>query len=466
MDMSSSCRIVALALCGMVVGSVAAAQEPAAPASADAPALADPVLDALVQEALQANPDLLALQESVLAARARPDQARTLSDPMLSVVYTNDGWSPSLGTQDMTTLAVMGSQELPWPGKRRLRGDVAAREADQVEQQLEGARLGVVAGVKRAYSGLVLSRELLDLVREQEQVWKQIEGVARARYAVGQGAQPDVLRVQIEVTRVEQLITEQQVEAGIRVAELNRLTGRPATSPVETSTRLVLRPVEESLDAAFGRLVGISPELGNAAVAQQRASLLVALASKQFKPDFSVQAGYMNRGGLAPMWQAGVGISLPLYRKRLSSGLAEAEALARASARLAESVRLQLRFRTEERLAQLQATEKIARLYGQGIIPQGRMSVDAAVANYQSGKVPFIAVLEALTTLYADRATHLALLANHARIRASLEEASLDETSSMAPGPPGMAARGGSSLSVAEAGAAAGASMGSGRSMR
>ena len=453
--MSSSCRIVALAVCGIGLSSVAAAQEP------------DPVLDALVSEALQRNPDLLALQETVLAARARPDQARALANPMLSVVYTNDGWSPTLGTQDMTTLAFMGSQDLPYPGKRRLRGDVAAREADQVEQQLERVRLGVVAAVKRAYYDLVLSREVLDLVREQEQVWQQIEGVARARYAVGQGAQPDVLRVQIEVTRVEQLRTEQEAEGQIRVAELNRLTDRPAASPVETRARLVLRPIEEDLDRAVGRLSGISPELKNAAVAQERASLLVALASKQFKPDFSVQAGYMNRGGLDPMWQAGVGISLPLYRKRLSSGVAEAEAQVRASARLADSVRLQLRFRTEQRLAQLEATQKIARLYGQGIIPQDRMAVDAALANYQTGKVPFIAVLEALTTLYNDRATHLALLANHERTRASLEEASLEETSSMAPvGAAGMAAGGGSSLSVAGAGASADGSMGSGRSMR
>ena len=452
--MSSSSRIVALAVCGMGLAVVAAAQEP------------DPVKDALVSEALRKNPDLLALQDAVLAARARPDQARALSDPMLSVVYTNDGWSPSLGTQPMTTLGFMGSQELPWPGKRGLRGDVAAREADQVEQQLERARLGVVAAVKRAYSGLVLSRELLELVREQEQLWRQIEGVARARYAVGQGAQPDVLRVQIEVTRVEQLRTEQQAEAQIRAAELNRLTGRPATSPVETRARLVLHPIAEDLERAVERLAGISPELRSAAVVQQRASSLVALASKEFKPDFSVQAGYMNRGGLDPMWQAGVGVTLPLNRKRLSSGQAEAEAQVRASARLAEAVRLQLRYRTEERLAQLEATQKIAGLYGQGIIPQDRMAVDAAVANYQTGKVPFIAVLEALTTLYNDRATHLTLLANQARIRASLEEASLESTSSLAAaGASGMAAAGASGLGVAPAGVASGAAMSSGRSM-
>jgi outer membrane protein TolC len=126
------------------------------------------------------------------------------------------------------------------------------------------------------------------------------------------------------------------------------------------------------------------------------------------------------------MWQAGVGVSLPLYRKRLAGGVAEAEAQLRAGQQQVDSIRLQLRFRTRERLAQLEATEGMERLYGQGIVPQDEMSVEAAVANYQAGKVPFIAVLEALTTLYNDRVAHLRLIANHERIRASLEEASVE----------------------------------------
>jgi outer membrane protein TolC len=392
----------------------------------------DPLVASLVEEALARNPDVLAVREAVDAARNRPPQARSLPNPMFSVTYTNDGWSPTLGTEDMTTLAFMWEQDLPYPGKRRLRGEISAREAEQVEQRLERAGLSVAARVKRAYYALLLSRDLLDLIREQEEIWKQIEGVARARYTVGQGAQQDVLRVQIEVTRVEQLRTEQEAEVQIRVAELNRLLDRPATGPLETTAHLALRPFESGLDDTVERLSGISPELKSAGVAVERANLAVALARKELKPDFSVQGGYMNRGGLPPMWQAGFGVSVPLYRKRLSAGLAEAEAQARSLERLVESVRLQLRFRTQERLAQLQATGKIAELYRRGIVPQDRMSVDAALANYQTGKVPFIAVLEALTTLYNDRATHLKLIASHEQIRASLEEASLEETSGMA----------------------------------
>src|SRR3990170_5039955 len=313
----------------------------AAPLRAGAPpsvASEAPLLGSLIDEALARNPEVVAAQDAVSAARSRPDQARSLPNPMLSLVYTNDGWSPTLGARDMTTLAFMWGQDLPYPGKRRLRGDILAREAEQVEQQLERVRLSVAARVKRAYYGLVLSRDLLDLIREQEEIWKQIEGVARARYVVGQGAQQDVLRVQIEVTRIEQLRTEQEAEVQIRVAELNRLLDRPAVSALETQARLTVRPVEGNLDDILDRLGGISPELKSASVGVERAALAVALARKEFKPDFSVQAGYMNRGGLDPMWQAGIGISIPLYRRRLSAGLAEAEAQLRSNQSAVESV--------------------------------------------------------------------------------------------------------------------------------
>ena len=170
--MASRCRTVTIVLGAAALAGFGWAEEPAA----------DPVLEALVAEALERNPELVALRESLQGARERPAQARALPDPMLSVLYTNDGWSPSLGERDMTTLAFMASQALPRRGVRGLRAAIAEREVDLAEQQLERARLSVAADVKRAYYALALSRERLELVREQERIWRQIEGVARARY--------------------------------------------------------------------------------------------------------------------------------------------------------------------------------------------------------------------------------------------------------------------------------------------
>jgi outer membrane protein TolC len=416
---------------------LAAAGEPGATQSDD------PLLASLIEEALEKNPAVNAAREGAAAARFRPPQARSLPNPMFLTEYTNDGLSPSLGSQEMTTLAFMWGQELPYSGKRGLRADVLARAADQVDQQLERVKLSVAAAVKRAYYDLLLSRDLLELIRERQEIWRQTESVIRARYAVGRGAQPDVLRAQVEVVRIERLLVEQEAEAEIRVAELNHLLDRPAGTPLVTEARLVLSPVDEGLEEVLRRLEALSPEVKSAALGVARSELGVALAQKEFKPDFVVQGGYMNRGGLDPMWVAGLGISVPLYRERLRSGVSEAQADSRSNERLLDWVRLMLRFRTEQRLAQLEAAERIAILYSGGVIPQDRLSVDASMSSYQTGQTPFVTVLETLTTLYSDLATHLQVLANYEKIRASLEEASLEETSSLSIGGGAMPSAGG-----------------------
>jgi outer membrane protein TolC len=439
----------------LVVAGAATAQAQAAwPAPVE-----DPVLLSLIEEALSKNPDLVAARETAFAAEQRPAQARSLPNPMLSTVYTNDGWPPSLGAEDMTTLAFMASQELPVWGKRGLRGDIASREASQARYQAERAGRGLTAAVKRAYYGLLLSRHLLDLIHDQEDILTQIEGVARARYAVGQGAQTDVLRVQVEVTRIGQLRAEQEGEAEIRLAELNRLLARSAAAPVETPARLKLRPFQVELDRVVEWAAAESPEVRGSLLGIERAALAVELAKREYKPDFNVQAAYMNRGGLDPMWQAGVGITLPLYRKRLSAGVAEAEAQGRAIRGTCDSLRLQIRYRTQERLIQLKTTERMAKLYQEGIVPQDQMSVEAALANYQAGKVPFITVLEALMTLYNDRARQLRLVANHEVLLASLEEASLDATSGVALAGGSFAVGGGMSRATSDGSASMGGSV-------
>jgi outer membrane protein TolC len=446
-----SIRVVVLL---SVVGGATVAVRPLSGAEGRDPS----ALEALVAEALAHNPDALALQEAVLAARARPEQAKALPDPMVSALYVNDGWSPSLGERDMTTLGFMGSQTLPWPGKRDLRERIAAQDTVTPAERLERQRLTVAAGVQRAFWGLVLAEESLGVLREQEDVWKEAESVARARYAVGQGAQQDVLRAQVEITRFEQLRAEREAERETRLAELSRLVGREVTREAAAGTRLALRPEPRDLIALQAQAEATLPELRAGAAGVERERLAIELARRDFKPDFTVQAGYMNRGGLDPMWQAGVGLTLPIFRGRRHAAVAEAEAGRRATALQVEAVRAQVRFRTREREAQLRAAERMATVYADGLLPQARLSYEASIASYQAGKVPFLAVLEALSTLYRDRMDHLRVLAAHEWIKASIAEASLEATSEMPSG--GAAGMGALAGAFAGAGGMAGGTPG------
>jgi len=399
-------------------------------APAFAPA-AEAVLSGLVQEALARNPDLRAAEDTMRAARERPAQLSALTDPALGLIYTNEGWSPTLGATPDSSLAIMASQDLPYPGKRRLRGEIASLAADEIAQQVERMRLGISASVRRAYFRLLEARAVIALTEEQADVWKQIEGVTRARYAVGQGGQQDVLRTQVELTRVGQVLAEQASDATIGLAEINRLRDRAPETAVASPGALEEPPPIADPGAEADRIQAASPERVAAAIAVDRARRAIDLAKRESRPDFTVTGAYMSRGALDPMWQAGVTVSLPIRKARRSAAVAESEALLAAAQSRAAAVDVQLRSRTHERLAELDAARKVTALYREGIVPQDRMSVESAMASYQAGRVPFVTVLEALTTLYGDRVTLVRLLAAQSRIGISLEEASLERTADL-----------------------------------
>lgn len=87
-------------------------------------------LQDLIEQALQNNPEVKAMQRSFDMMRARVPQAKALPDPMLNIGYTGN-ITPippfDLQKNDPASGRMIGiSQELPFPGKRSLRGKVAS----------------------------------------------------------------------------------------------------------------------------------------------------------------------------------------------------------------------------------------------------------------------------------------------------------------------------------------------------
>ncbi len=393
----------------------------------------DPYLDGLVLEALQKNPELTGALSSAEAARLRIEPARTLPDPFLSFNYQNDGKSPSLGKQEMTFLGAMYSQPLPWPGKLRLAGEEAHNRAEEVKEGTVGrALLSVEARVRRAYYDYVLAKAQLDLIEDRSRSWREISDIVRERYAVGLGVQQDVLRAQIEVLRLDEARAEQTAQLATRRAEVNRALGRPQETEIRTPARLTFRPQVPDLPSLLQAVHDRSPELAGVSRAIEAARSRVSLAKKNFLPDFVASGGPMYRGGLDPMWQVGLGITLPVFAgSRQRPLLASAQADVRTEEARASSTSQELEFRTRERFENLSAVLKVARLYDEGVLPVDQLSLESAIASYRTGKVPFVTVLEALNTLYADRAISLARLAEAEKLRVAIDEADLQAGAGM-----------------------------------
>ena len=400
--------------------------------------------DALVAEALAKNPDLAAARGEAAAARARVSPAGALPDPMVTVSYENDGVAPSLGVEQMTRLSFMAQQAFPFPGKLGLQERVAKADADRSATRPERVALTLEAAVRRGYATLLEARENLRLVDEQTETWREIEEVIRARYSAGMGTQQDVLRAQSERTRLLQQRRKDEAAEESALVELRRLLYRPLDAPLPTERRLVpgdpvVPPAEEFLKMTLEA----TPELREAALAKERSRLAGELAQRNLKPDFVASAAYMNRGSLPLMWSAGVGVSVPLWAGRKQRPLiVEARNLFEAAAATEVSLRRQALARTEERLIAIRRLGDESRLDAEALLVQDQLAVDAALASYRAGSVPFVTVLEALSTRFTDRRAAVGRLADLLRAEADLREFSLEggPSSAAMPKPPTLSA--------------------------
>jgi outer membrane protein TolC len=410
----------------------------------------DPALDRLLRQAAERNPEASQARAAVEAERRRVPQAGALPDPVLSLGIQNDGFkSIEIGEMETSFVSIGASQTLPWPGKRGLREQVASLELRMAVAALARADLDLEAQVRGAYVDLLLAREQLILTGELERLWDQARGFARVRYESGQAPQSDLLRAQLELARLGQRRAIQQAQAANAVAALNRLAGNALEAPIESAARLA--GGDPALPAEVDALHDSdehSPELAAARLAVAESTARTDLARKEMRPDLSLQAAVMPRGRLEPMWQVGFSIPLQLWSgRKQGKAVEENEQRAAAAAQGAEAIRQVLALRIRQRLDLLKATLEVNQRYRKGLLALSEATTHSTLAQYQVGRVPFTAVLEALGSFVGDRASYLQSSADAQRIAIAQRAMSLD--------PPGAASSGMTIPSISTSSAAA-----------
>ncbi|HEY5678117.1 MAG TPA: TolC family protein, partial [Myxococcales bacterium] len=180
------------------------------------------------------------------------------------------------------------------------------------------------------------------------------------------------------------------------------------------------------------------PELRLATVGIEQAARRVELSRKEKLPDFAVSAAVMPRGSLDPMWQLGVSVGLPIFAGRKQNrAVDEAGQRSIGASQGAETVKQVLRLRTRERLAALSALNRANQQYRKQVLVLSLATVRSTSTQYEVGRLPFAAVLEALNGYVEDKTSYLGSIADAQLAAIAQEELSLDPVPGTAGGPSG-----------------------------
>jgi outer membrane protein, heavy metal efflux system len=359
-------------------------------------------LQDLIEECLKNSPELRAFEARVDASKYRIPQAKSLPDPMFMFGYQNEGFQKLTLGDEIGAMGMFGlSQMFFFPGKRSLKEEMAARDAQGLADLYNAAKLRLAARIKELYYDLFLAHKTIDILKERSDLFSRVEDAATARYASGMGSQQEVIMAQTEKYMLleKEEMQQQKIEAvqGMLNTTMGRDVNHQLGQPVEISQTPLSLTLDESLSLAKER----SPEVKAKEKMVKGAEAKVKLARKDYYPDFTISANYFYRTGpFLDMWNLTASIPLPIYQKtKQDQAVLEANASLSEAKQELQATDYMLAAAVRDSYSMAKSAGRLMALYKDGLIPKAQQDVQLGLSGYVAGKTEAITVTTRLKAL-------------------------------------------------------------------
>lgn len=366
-------------------------------------------LQELIDIALRISPELKMYEAKIRVSENRIQQNTNLPDPMLSFGVM-DLPVPSLSfNRDMMTQKVVGlSQEFPFPGMLSAKEDVNRKDVEIVKQEYNDKRNEIIKDLTQSYYELIYIRNEIELTEKSLQLMKQILDVVRSMYSVADASQQNVFRVELELTKMSEMIASLKSEEAEQLSAINSLLLRDPATEIDTDSLPQFSFAKINVDELVSKAEANRPYLRGIQIAEEKEKLNQSVAEYDFYPMFRLSAQYAFREDLQPdgmpqdnMISVMLDISLPLnYGGKVSAMVEETKSMQEMYREQYSASVQMLKREFGMAVAKLNSLKQRIELVEQGSLIQARENFNSALASYQVGEIDFMNVIEAQNNLY------------------------------------------------------------------
>ena len=318
-------------------------------------------------------------------------QAKALPDPQVTYNY----WTKQSDLQMKQTVGVM--QMFPWFGKIDARTQAAIKETSAAQQKYQAARVALFKEIKEGFYEFAYLARATDTAIENLELFKHFEEVARTKHMTTTTGHPDVIRAQVEIAKMEDVLRGLNQ---LREPTVSRLR-TALTLPADTNLPWPKTEEFNAVELDYERLANIlrqkNPELAGLNYEAMAAGSKITLAEKNFYPDIGVGLMWENmdnrggRDGVAMVFQ----MNLPLWRDSYRSGARQAQAQKASIEQQKIETENVLLTRASQSLYEYRDSIRKIRLYRNTLIPKGRELLQASEAAYREGTIDFLSLIDA-----------------------------------------------------------------------
>jgi cobalt-zinc-cadmium efflux system outer membrane protein len=388
-------------------------------------------VDVYIRHALAENRGVQAARFNLLALKQRAPQVASLEDPMVqNTIWPFPSNAPQYSLMGYMPYELMITQQFPWFGTLKLRGQAAELEAKAALHELLAAQLEVVSRVKRAYYNVYFNQRAEAILSENRKLAEDFVVLAQERLKSGTTTLQDVLRAQNVVTDVEsEQVTTRQELAGSKAALARQLHVSPEAD-LRTLQELPVAQAPAQVEMLYRLAVAARPELQGRLAEVARDERQVELAKKRYYPNITAGLSYslMTRANNPSPMADGrdnigfvIGFNLPIYQKKLAAGVCEAEARAIADSRRYDDLKDETYEEVKELFLEAKARREVLDLFRTSYLPRAEDVLKLAASDYRAGNQDFLTLITALRELLSVRLQVARLESELGRALASLE---------------------------------------------
>jgi outer membrane protein, heavy metal efflux system len=387
---------------------------------------ATPDLGPLVKEAIDNNPQVQAAYNNWKAAEYKARQAAALPDPMASYTYFGENVETRVGPQE-NKYGV--SQKIPFPGKLALKGKVQTKLAEALKEKYEAIKREVIKNVKFVYYDIFWVDKGIQITEEEKSIIESLEKTARRKYESNLTPQQDVIKAQVELSRlIDKLFILKQQRKTLE-AKMNSILSRPRGAALGEINNI--EPVEfnYALDELYGIARVSRQELLAANLDVERAKYERSLAGLDYLPDFTLGVDYIQVGkGHTTMpndgqdaWMGTIAVNVPIWFDKLSDQVEEKKAALKASKKNFENMENEVSYEIEDLYFKIISYRDIISLYKTALMPQTEQSFEAAKTGYETDKVDLLNWLDSERVLLQTRLAYYKAVVDYLKSIAYLE---------------------------------------------
>lgn len=359
-------------------------------------------LPALIKEAKDNNPGLLAAKKRWEASLARIPQAKSLDNPNVGVTFEKIPRGTLKLDKTMTEDRMFSiTQMFPFLGKLSLKGKIALMESQMAASEYKGKELEIINEVKKAYYDLFMNYKEIELSQDSLKLLEAITKIAEAKYAVGEIPQEDLFKLNLEIAELSNKIQNLKQEQEAKNTLLNSLLNRQPESSLDAPQLDEKILFDQDINLLYKLTITNSPELIIFSYAIEKNKYAQSLAKRSFFPD--IMAGVVQRGiasGTIGPWDLMLAFSVPFWFwtkqryevKEAIANLEEAQAAYQAMKNKSLS-------ETKDLYTKIEIAKNKVKLSQNNLVPLLEASINSSLAAFRSGKGDLMMLLDSVRML-------------------------------------------------------------------